>query len=388
MKIKIGTFNNENLFFRYRLLSEEPKPFKKPPTPIQFESMVNQFKDIEELLKKYDDPGKVFQNKDEFDKFLNKLPSKSWQSLMTFMKGGSFITRLKGSLEDVESISHTQRSHTAEVIYKNKPDFVGVQEIESLEVLDEFHSKFIKKHWKLPYRMLIEGNDPRGIDVGILDGNSYPVTNIITHRYDPDPNTPTSPLFSRDCLEVDIALPNGEKLTVYTNHLKSKIGGGEQKREDQATGIRKLVENRFGKDLKGGHFIILGDLNCEPDSKELQPLLKDKKIFNVFDNLDKAERWSYLHAVFDKNKPDKVKSAEVSQIDYILLSPTIRKANPNVKPEVERRGLVYYPEITEKLKKKDEEVGSVYHEVQRFPNVNKYGTEASDHCGVFITLDL
>jgi endonuclease/exonuclease/phosphatase family metal-dependent hydrolase len=350
--------------------------------------MVNQFKDINELLKGYDDPAKVFENKDEFNEFLKKLPSESWRSLMTFMKGGSFISRIKGTLEDVEPISHTQRGHTAEVIYKNKPDFLGVQEIESLEVLDEFHTKFIKKHWKLPYHMLIEGNDPRGIDLGLMDRNSFPVSNIITHRYEPDPEAHGLPLFSRDCLEVDLALPNGQELTVYINHLKSKIGGGEEKRKRQATKIRKIVNERFGTDLKGGHFIILGDLNCEPDSQELDALLKDKKIFNIFDNLDKGERWSYLHAVFDKNNTDKVKSAEVSQFDYILLSPTITKANPDIIPVVERRGLVYYPEITEKLKKKDEESANVYDQPTRFQSVNKYGTEASDHCGVFVTLEL
>ena len=78
--------------------------------------------------------------------------------------------------------------------------------------------------------MLIEGNDPRGIDLGLLlDNNSFPVVNTITHRYDPIPSDAHRPLFSRDCLEVDLALSNGEKLTVYINHLKSKIGGGEQK---------------------------------------------------------------------------------------------------------------------------------------------------------------
>jgi endonuclease/exonuclease/phosphatase family metal-dependent hydrolase len=389
MSIRVGTFNNENLFFRYKLLSAEPKPFKKTPVPINFETMVDQFRDIDNLLKNYDDPAKVFQDKKEFEKFLKKLPSDSWRSVMTFMKGGSFINRLKGSLEDVEPISHTQRTHTAEVIYENKPDFVGVQEIESLEVLDEFYSKFIKKHLNLPYHMLIEGNDPRGIDVGLLDGNPYPVTNIKTHRYDPDPSEPNKHLFSRDCLEVDLALSNGENLTVYINHLKSKIGGGEQKRLNQATGIRNMVNNRFGTDLKGGQFIILGDFNCEPDEPELTPLLGDKKLLNIFDNLDKGEKWSHLQVALDKNDTNKVKSAEVSQFDYILLSPTIAQSNPNVKPIVERRGLVYYPEITEKLKKKDEDVAIVYdNDGVRFPSVEKYGTEASDHCGVFVDLDL
>jgi endonuclease/exonuclease/phosphatase family metal-dependent hydrolase len=188
---------------------------------------------------------------------------------------------------------------------------------------------------------------------------------------------------------VDLALSNGERLTVYINHLKSKIGGGEQKRLNQATRIREIVNKRFGNDLMGGHFVVLGDFNCEHDVPELDPLLKDKKLFNVFENLDKGQRWSYLHAVIDRNNIEKVKTAEVSQFDYILLSPTIMNGNPDIKPNVERRGVVYYPAITEKLKKNDEEVARVYdNEAIRFPGIEKYGSEAFDHCGVFGTLDL
>jgi hypothetical protein len=75
MSIRVGTFNNENLFFRYKLLSTEPKPFKKTPVPINFETMVDQFRDIDNLLKNYDDPAKVFQDKKEFGKFLKISPT-------------------------------------------------------------------------------------------------------------------------------------------------------------------------------------------------------------------------------------------------------------------------------------------------------------------------
>ena len=222
-----------------------------------------------------------------------------------------------------------------------------------------------------------------------MNGDSYPVTNIKTHRYEPDPSEPNKHLFSCDSLEVDLVLSNGENLTVYINHLKSKIGGGEQKRLNQATGIRNMANNRFGADLKVGRFITLGDFNCEPDEPELAPLLGDKRLLNISNNLDKGEKWSHLQVVLDKNDTNKVKSAEVSQFDYILLSPTIAQSNPDVKPIVERRGLVYYPEITETLKKKDEAVAIVYNnDGARFPSVGKYGTEASDHCGIFVDLDL
>ncbi len=53
----------------------------------------------------------------------------------------------------------------------------------------------------MAYHMLIEGNDPRGIDVGLLNGDPYPVINIKTHRYDPDPSEPNK----HSTLEYDLS---------------------------------------------------------------------------------------------------------------------------------------------------------------------------------------
>jgi hypothetical protein len=119
------------------------------------------FKDISDSIKKYGGIEKILKNKESIQSFINNAPNKSWKSLLTFMIGGSFIDRIQGSVEDTEPISHTQ-SHTAMVIYNNEPNFVGVQEIESLPVLKQFYHKHISKYYKLPYEMLIDGNDNRG----------------------------------------------------------------------------------------------------------------------------------------------------------------------------------------------------------------------------------
>jgi endonuclease/exonuclease/phosphatase family metal-dependent hydrolase len=390
LPIRIGTFNKENLFFRYRLLDEEPKPFKKEPPPINLEDMSDEFSKVADLFKKIKNPSEVFNNKEAFDTFLERLPSKQWKTLIRFMKSGAFITHFKGTIEDIEPLSHTQRNATAQVIYKNKPDFVGVQEIESLPALDEFYYKYISKHHKLPYHMLIEGNDPRGIDVGLLNGPEFPVTSIWSHRYDREPDNPKARAFSRDCLEVDLKLPNNKTLSVFVNHFKSQLGEdrGIPKRTQQAKRIRDILIKKFGEELKGGHFVVLGDLNCQPSAPELDPLLKDLKLFNVFDNLASSERWSHLYVPYDKNRK-RIKSASVTQFDYILLSPSLKKENPDVKPIVERRGLVYYEEITAKLKKKNEGIAEVYdHNGKRFDRVKEYGSEASDHCGIFVDLEV
>lgn len=58
------------------------------------------------------------------------------------------------------------------VIYNNEPNFIVVQEIESLPVLKQFYHEYISKYYKLPYEMLIDGNDNRGIDVGLLNNDN------------------------------------------------------------------------------------------------------------------------------------------------------------------------------------------------------------------------
>jgi len=389
LNIRLGTFNCENLFFRYRLLDDIPKPFQKrvnKPKPIDFKQMADGFKDISDSIKKYGGIEKILKNKESIQSFINNAPNKSWKSLLTFMIGGSFIDRIQGSVEDTEPISHTQRSHTAMVIYNNEPNFVGVQEIESLPVLKQFYHKYISKYYKLPYEMLIDGNDNRGIDVGLLNNDKYPVLDIKTHQFDRVPGN-SQQVFSRDCLEVDVQLRNGETLTIYINHLKSQIGGGNEKRLQQATRIREIIRQRFGDNLDEAYFVVMGDLNCGPSASELEPLLKDLKLTNPFKNLDRSEQWSHLYVVKDK-KTNKIQSAKVEQLDYILLSPGLAKNNQDVKPILERRGLVYYDEVTQKLSKTDKKVADVYKNAKRFAGIAEYGTEASDHCGIFIDLDV
>lgn len=131
----------------------------------------------------------------------------------------------------------------------------------------------------------------------------------------------------------------------------------------------------------------MGDLNCGPSASELEPLLKDLKLTNPFKNLDRSEQWSHLYVVKDK-KTNKIQSAKVEQLDYILLSPGLAKNNQDVKPILERRGLVYYDEVTQKLSKTDKKVADVYKNAKRFAGIAEYGIEASDHCRIFIDLDV
>jgi endonuclease/exonuclease/phosphatase family metal-dependent hydrolase len=305
----LGTFNAENLFLRYKLLDNEKGSRK--PKPV--------------------DP----------EKFL--------------AEGGSIFV-LGYAVEDVSVIGDAQRKSTAKVILANEPDVVALQEVENMEALKQFNRRYLKRAY--PYQMLIDANDPRLIDVAVL--SRLPIVHVRTHQFDPDEEGDL--IFSRDCLEVDVQAPSGEVLTLFVNHFKSQIGGGGERRLKQAKRVAEIVQERFGNDLRGGDFAVVGDLNSGPETPELAPLLGLPGLENVIQTrLPEAERWTHAYR--------KV----IQQLDYMLLSPTLAAKNAKPTPQIERRGL-------------NTKVAA--YTGPRFPGVAGEGTEASDHCGVFIKLRL
>ena len=63
---------------------------------------------------------------------------------------------------------------TAKAIKAVDADIICLQEVENLEVLERFNSRYLggKKEKKYKYRMLIDSHDPRRIDVAVL--SRYP----------------------------------------------------------------------------------------------------------------------------------------------------------------------------------------------------------------------
>jgi predicted extracellular nuclease len=313
-KVKIGTFNVENLFNRYKLLGYErggpPAARKKPVDPEKF------------------------------------------------VKEGGHINMLGWSIDDFGPISKSARRATSAAILENKPDILAIQEVENLFALLAFNGKWLKNAYT--YGMVIDGNDIRQIDVGIL--SKYPIISLRTHRFEPDGSPPWQRTFSRDCLEVDLNI-GGKTLTVLVNHFKSKIGGGEDKREKQAKRVAEILKERFGNSLSG-NFVVAGDLNNHYDAPELQPLLGLPGLENVVkQRLPEKEHWTHYY--------NKGKAAE--QLDYLLISPELSEKNADSKEvHIERRGLP---------------TDIKYYEGERFEEVK--GKEgASDHCAVFISLEV
>jgi len=332
--VTIATFNCENLFARYKF---ETGPGgdkrKKVLTP-------------EQLKERW-----------------GFMPPESWKN--------SF--QLLGS-DDWRKV--TARALKGEGSY---PDIVCLQEIESLAVLRRFNEDFLKTD-AYPFAVLIDGHDPRMIDVGVL--SVYPIVRLRSHMDEPAANGPGY-VFSRDCLEVTIDV-KGVELHLFVNHLKSKLlqpgqskSAVDARRQAQAERVAAIVRERFGATgWRQANLVICGDFNDTPDSAPLASLL-EIGFENVVDRLPANERWTHY---WDKKNL-------VGQLDYLLVAPDLASRSGGL-PKIERRGLVTKQGMQVWFGTPNDTKGAVAAlEAERFPGVtNKIS--ASDHCPVRITLNL
>lgn len=257
------------------------------------------------------------------------------------------------------------RVATGLAVGAGNPDILCLQEVESLRVLDYFHGRFLRRMAReYDYRYLIEGNDPRGIDVAIL--SRYKIESVSSHRQQRIDN---QRVWSRDCLEVDVKV-HGKLLTVYVNHFKSMMGGRDataDRRRTQAQALVELIKDRFGGDPSGGAWVIAGDLNDyhQIDGSAVPSSLDELGIgsfcHDMLERQEPAERWTHYWAGGD----------ECRQLDYILVSPAIHDATPSTAlVDVIRQGLPHRAPFSG----------------ERFPRIGYDRPKASDHCPLMAEL--
>lgn len=205
--------------------------------------------------------------------------------------------------------------HTAMVLHDVGADIVGVIEAENRIALKRFTDPVLATGSAptYPHVMVIDGNDDRGIDVGILSKRNYPLGRLRSHVDDADNK---GRIFSRDCPEYEVTTPSDEHLVVLANHLKSK-GYGTKKDSDalrrrQARRIVSIYKRLVAEGAR--NVVVLGDFNDTPDSAPLAPLLQHTDLQDIS-----------THPLFDDGgRPGTFKNGTAAnKIDYILLSPAL-----------------------------------------------------------------
>lgn len=291
MAISVGTFNLNNLFSRYNFIGEVEADLEDDTTVDATVEYV--FSDADTYrLRKYQ--GRLVKAKD------------------------------KRATEAIR-----------ERIMRMDLDVLAVQEVEDVDTLNEFNKVHLAE--KYPYRVLVEGNDPRLIDVGLL--SRFPLGAVTSYQKARHRDQLGEEVFGRDLIEVEVLSLDRSQvlLTVLNTHLKShyvpfdvddpvlEAQRANERRARQASVIGDVIKRRFAAEQ---HFVLMGDMNDPPDSAFLTGFATGLGLVNGL--ADPAETRpakpdtpppaskSWTHRFKEAGKP-----ADYQLFDHIWLSPSL-----------------------------------------------------------------
>jgi len=260
------------------------------------------------------------------------------------------VRTFRGKLVKEKDPDETER--IAERIKTCDVDVLAVQEVENIGILRKFNQEVLGGRY--PHLALIEGNDPRFIDVAIL--SKLPIGPVTSFQTAVHPSDPDERVFGRDLLEVEVWSEGrtNRLFTLYNNHLKSHFvpydedpvagaAAANARRLRQAEMVARIVASRTRPDSR---YLIMGDMNDPPDSPWLEPFTTSAEL-GLVDGLTDPEEtrppkaettgpgpqttaWTYRHK--ESGQP-----AAFYLYDQIWLSPSL--AQRKVGAHIDRRKL-------------------------------------------------
>lgn len=258
-----------------------------------------------------------------------------------------------------EPVNAEAIANTGRVIQRLGADILAVVEAESRPALLRFVRQVLKGSPDYAHAMLVDGNDERGIDVGLLTKRGLEICAMRSHvdaregRFDP--------VFARDCPEYEVRLPSGRSLWVLPNHFSSKFGGAGADPRRAAQAARAAGIYRARRDSGAELVAVVGDLNDDPRRSVLDPLLKGTDLRDA----------SALPAWESDGLPGTFGAGTAgTKIDYVLLSPALQALAR--RAGVERSG-VFDSRTTPRW--------------EMLPGMTE-ATAASDHAAIWVDLDL
>ena len=260
---------------------------------------------------------------------------------------------------------------TGRVIDDVGADVLAVVEAEDRPSLVRFNDEMLNGRYG--HIMLIDGNDERGIDVGLLTAADIDIAAVTSHVDDPDPERPGKALFSRDCPVYRLGV-GGAELWVLVNHLKSQSftsGDPDPLRRRQAHRVRAIYDELRTEGIE--LIAVVGDLNKGPTNENppTHPTLEDL--------LGPGTPLTDTHGlpVFDPGpRPGTFQACGVRErLDYILVSPEL--AALVTAGGINRKGLWGNPNNKNPPSK-----------WKVFPPITAAVHAASDHAAVWIDVNI
>ena len=355
--MRIASFNTENLFSRAKVLNFRNndegniqlakiaalQKLLKAKTYTNKTAIFNKYKALKDFIEITEDRGKLFKKSGSAKIGIKANGADEWDGTILFKR---------------DKFNETTRINTAKAIKTVKADVFCIVEVENRDTLSHFNSEMLGAG-KFGFNMCIDGNDMRGIDVGLL--SRFPIKNIRTHIFDKKPNS-SKPVFPRDCIEIELAVGN-KSLHILCNHLTSKLSDKTgDKRKIQSEEIKKIIHANYN--LNTDLVVVAGDMNDTPDSSALSPLLNMNNLHDVlkleFGN-KLTDRWTYHY------------QGKFQQIDYVLVSKPLKDLF--IKAGVERKGMFDIEKFTNGKEKP-------------FNTITSPANAASDHGAVWADFNI
>ncbi len=271
-----------------------------------------------------------------------------------------------------EPVDEVAIQMTARVITDVGADVLCLVEAEDRPALVQFNTELLAGQYG--HGMVIDGNDPRGIDVGLYCSADVDIVSMQSHVDDPDPARPGKTLFSRDCPVYCLRLAGGVEILVLGNHFKSQSfssGNPDPLRTRQSTRVREIYDELRAA---GATLIaILGDFNKGPDPRNpthhptLEPLLDPgTPLVDAYDlpGFDVGPRPGTFQSCSLRNR-----------LDYILLSPEL--AATATTGGIFRKGLWGTPSNINPPR-----------DWTIYPEIDSSRQAASDHAAIYVDLDI
>jgi len=339
--IRIASFNLENLFTRPVAMNAETDAEGRKA--IEDHAIANSI--VAKPVYSLDDKDTLIELSAIYKWHLLNPPANALVQLQK-IRGQLFRKPRNGPLEVVatgrdswvgwfelrrEDVKWQATFNTGRVIQAVNPDILITVEVENRPTLDRFNKQVLEAQFGLSYKhyMVIDGNDTRGIDLGIM--SRFPIREIRSHVDDP---TASGFVFSRDCPEYDIILPGGERIIILPNHFKSKRNGNDQDSQDRRKLQADTAHTIALSALNRSEYVLLGgDLNDTPDSTTLVSLFADG-----FKDVQS-------HPDYPTERPGTFETGLAgNKIDYLIMSPALEAKL--LTTGIERRGS-YHPRTWE-----------------------------------------
>lgn len=372
--MKIATYNVENIFHRDEQL------VKKNIS----QSMSDWMQELEDLLRKDmrqdDDYGRMRElsfllgfHKSAVDPYV-VMRRKAGQLFLQqrekcFDYRASELNSWNGWIKlATRPIPEIAVQNKAKVISEVNPDILVLQEVEDRHALLDFNSRYLPEEVRFTEVIVVQGNDPRSLDMGIMLKRGYSLENVTSHSNEYDEG---GKLFDKDFQEYRVKNSKGDAIAIFSTHLcgmdkDRQISDG--KRKDQSNRVAEVYQELSMRGFRKN--VLLGTFNAPSYCDSISPILRGLEVTEVKKHKNfRVDIDAGLDASYHSLGAYRV-GVNLKQKDYLMLSPDLFKSIKSAG--LNRKGI--WPE------KKDQ--------FRTYSSLSCESHQASSHPMVWVDLDL